>query len=67
MDESKERYSFFGDHSVATAPFGAANLAAFGPESQVERSGSAADIPRCSEVLPRFEGLLEVYRSAEGS
>ena len=68
MDESKERYSFFGDHSVATAPFGAANLAAFGPERAVEGIRSLpATFPSVAEVLPRFEALVDGYRGADGA
>lgn len=68
MDESKERYSFFGDHSVATAPFGASNLAAFGPERQVEAiRGLPATFPGVAEVLPRFEQLVDTYRNDDGT
>ncbi len=68
MDESKERYSFFGDHSVATAPFGASNLAAFGPEPQVEAiRGLPATFPGVAEVLPRFEELVGSYRNKDGT
>jgi nitrite reductase/ring-hydroxylating ferredoxin subunit len=68
MDESKERYGFFGDHSVATAPFGAANLAEFGPERQVEAiRGLPATFPGVVEVLPRFEELVGAYRSQLGT
>jgi phenylpropionate dioxygenase-like ring-hydroxylating dioxygenase large terminal subunit len=67
MDESKERYSFFGDHSVATAPFGASNLAAFGPERQVEAIKSLpATFPGIVEVLPRFEELVGAHRGQDG-
>jgi phenylpropionate dioxygenase-like ring-hydroxylating dioxygenase large terminal subunit len=67
MDESKERYGFFGDHSVATGPFGAANLEAFGPEAQAQSiRGLPATFPGVVEVLPCFEALLDRYRSAEG-
>ena len=68
MDESKERYGFFGDHSVATGPFGAANLEAFGPEQQAESiRGLPATFPGVAEVLPRFEALLARYRGADGA
>ena len=68
MDESKERYAFFGDHSVATGPFGAANLEDFGPEQQAESiRGLPATFPSVTEVLPRFEELLESYRAADGA
>jgi len=67
MDESRERYGFFGDHSVATGPFGAANLEEFGPEQQAESIRSLpATFPGVVEVLPRFEKLLDGYRDAQG-
>jgi len=68
MDESKERYSFIGDHSVATAPFGAANLEDFGAEQQADAiRGLPATFPGVAEVLPRFEALLDTYRDAKGA
>lgn len=67
MDESKERYRFIGDHSVATAPFGAANLEAFGPEEQADAIRSLPMVfPGVAEVLPRFEALLDACRDAAG-
>jgi hypothetical protein len=67
MDESKERYRFIGDHSVATAPFGAANLEAFGPEEQADAiRGLPMVFPGVAEVLPRFEALLDACRDAAG-
>lgn len=68
MDESRERYGFFGDHSVATGPFGAANLEEFGPEQQAEAiRGLPATFPGVVEVLPRFEALLDACRGPGGS
>jgi phenylpropionate dioxygenase-like ring-hydroxylating dioxygenase large terminal subunit len=68
MDESKERYAFFGDHSVATAPFGAANLADYGPEAQVEAIRVLpATFPGVVEVLPRFEELIDAHRGPKGA
>jgi phenylpropionate dioxygenase-like ring-hydroxylating dioxygenase large terminal subunit len=68
MDESQERYAFFGDHSVATGPFGAANLADFGPEQQAESiRGLPATFPGVTAILPRFEELLDEYRAADGT
>jgi phenylpropionate dioxygenase-like ring-hydroxylating dioxygenase large terminal subunit len=68
MDESKERYGFFGDHSVATGPFGAANLGDFGPEQQAESiRGLPATFPSVTAVLPRFEELLDGYRDGKGT
>jgi len=67
MDESKERYGFFGDHSVATGPVGAANLEDFGPEQQAESIRRLpATFPGVVEVLPRFEALLDDHRNADG-
>ena len=68
MDESKERYSFFGDHSVATAPFGASNLVASGPEREVEAIRQMPQtFPGVAEVLPRFEELVSAHRRADGA
>ena len=68
MDESKERYGFFGDHSVATGPFGAANLEAFGPEAQADSiRGLPATFPGVVEVLPCFEALVDAYRGVDGT
>ena len=68
MDESQERYAFFGDHSVATGPFGAANLEHFGPEQQAASIRSLpATFPGVAEVLPRFEELLDEHRGADGA
>jgi phenylpropionate dioxygenase-like ring-hydroxylating dioxygenase large terminal subunit len=68
MDESQERYAFFGDHSVATGPFGAANLAGFGPEQQAEAiRGLPATFPGVADVLPRFEELLGRHRDSAGT
>jgi phenylpropionate dioxygenase-like ring-hydroxylating dioxygenase large terminal subunit len=68
MDESKERYSFFGDHSVATAPFGASNMAVSGPERQVEAiRGLPATFPGVAEILPRFEELVGAYLNKDGT
>jgi hypothetical protein len=67
MDESKERYVFFGDHSVATAPFGAANMEHFGPEQQAESIRILpATFPSVTEVLPRFDELLNANRGDDG-
>ena len=67
MDESKERYRFCGDHSVATAPFGAANIADHGPDQQVEAIHYLpATFPGVTEVLPRFDQLVDACRDAAG-
>jgi phenylpropionate dioxygenase-like ring-hydroxylating dioxygenase large terminal subunit len=57
MDETQERYGFFGDHSIATAPFGAAHDA--GREVEIEGiRGLPATFPAIADALPRFEELL---------
>ncbi|TGD71706.1 aromatic ring-hydroxylating dioxygenase subunit alpha [Mangrovimicrobium sediminis] len=67
MDESRERYRFYGDHSVATAPFGASNLADISPADQVAAIRELpATFPGVAEVLPRFEELLEASRGTDG-
>lgn len=67
MDESKERYGFFGDHSVATAPFGASNLVVLGPDRQIEAIRDLpATFPAVAESLPRFEDLVSAYRTGDG-
>jgi phenylpropionate dioxygenase-like ring-hydroxylating dioxygenase large terminal subunit len=67
MDESKERYLFFGDHSVATAPFGASNMAEISMEDQI---GAIRDLPSTfpavADALPRFDELLDVHRGPNG-
>jgi phenylpropionate dioxygenase-like ring-hydroxylating dioxygenase large terminal subunit len=67
MDEAKERYSFFGDHSIATAPFGTSNLVSFGPERQVEAIRELpATFPGVAAILPRFEEIITGYRTQDG-
>jgi phenylpropionate dioxygenase-like ring-hydroxylating dioxygenase large terminal subunit len=67
MDESKERYFFYGDHSVATGPFGASNLVELGPEALVEViRGLTATFPAVAEALPRFEQLVDEVRGPDG-
>lgn len=67
MDEAKERYGFFGDHSIATAPFGTSNLVAFGPERQIDAIRELpAVFPGVAGTLPRFEELVAAYRGGDG-
>lgn len=67
MDESKERYSFFGDHSVATAPFGTADIENNSPEQEVEAVRVLpSTFPGVIEMLPRFEELVAGHRDASG-
>lgn len=66
MDESQERYRFCGDHSVATAPFGASNLAEASLEEQVDAIRRLpGTFPAVADSLPRFEQLFEEYRRAD--
>jgi phenylpropionate dioxygenase-like ring-hydroxylating dioxygenase large terminal subunit len=68
MDESKERYRFCGDHSVATAPFGASNLATISAEEQADAiRGLPATFPAVADSLPRFEELLNSHRDVAGT
>ena len=68
MDESKERYRFFGDHSVATAPFGAANMANLSPEEAVEAIRFLpTNFPGMADVMPRFEELVNAGRGKDGT
>lgn len=68
MDESRERYHFLGDHSVATAPFGASRLTESSLEEQVAAIHSLpATFPAVADSLPRFEQLLEQCRRADGT
>lgn len=67
MDESRERYRFFANHSVATAPFGASNMASISVEEQVEAIRHLPDtFPGVAAVLPRFDVMVESWRDARG-
>jgi phenylpropionate dioxygenase-like ring-hydroxylating dioxygenase large terminal subunit len=66
MDESKERYGFFGDHSIATGPFGAANEVSVEEEIEGVRH-LPATFPAVADALPRFEELVAAYRREDGS
>jgi phenylpropionate dioxygenase-like ring-hydroxylating dioxygenase large terminal subunit len=68
VDLSKERCTFFGDHAVATVPFGGAELAQLGFQQEVEaiRTLPPANFPGLAAVLPRFEELVEA-RGADGA
>ncbi|MDG2004342.1 MAG: aromatic ring-hydroxylating dioxygenase subunit alpha [Novosphingobium sp.] len=66
MDETQERYRFCGDHSVATAPFGAANDA--GVEVEIDGIRNLpATFPSIADSLPRFEELIDKHRGADGT
>jgi len=67
IDSSKTRFNFFGDHSVAVAPFEVANVEGFGPEQQVEGIRELpGTFPLVAETLPRFEEIVDTYRSPDG-
>jgi len=65
MDESKERYGFFGDHSIATGPFGAANEISVEEEIEGVRN-LPATFPAVADSLRRFEELIAPHRGADG-
>jgi len=66
MDETQERYRFCGDHSVATAPFGAANDAGVAKEIEGVRN-LPATFPAVADALPRFDALLAERADGEGT
>ncbi|MCX7864347.1 MAG: aromatic ring-hydroxylating dioxygenase subunit alpha [Novosphingobium sp.] len=66
MDETKERYGFFGDHSIATGPFGAAHDASIEEEIEGVRR-LPATFPAVADALPRFEALLAPHCKADGT
>lgn len=67
MDESLERYLFVGDHSVASAPFGAANMATATEAQLIDAIRNLpATFPAVADALPCFEELLDALRNAEG-
>lgn len=68
MDESKERYRFIGNHSVATAPFGASNVAELGFDRQIDAIRELpATFPGVAEALPAFDKAVEAYRDTDGA
>jgi phenylpropionate dioxygenase-like ring-hydroxylating dioxygenase large terminal subunit len=61
------RHGFFGDHGMAVSPFEVKNLQNCGLEEQV--AGIRAlpgTFPTVTEVLPRFEQLVDGYRREDG-
>jgi len=67
MDESQERYRFCGDHSVATAPFGASNLEGSTLEQEIAAIHTLpATFPAVADSLPRFDALVDACRGADG-
>ncbi len=68
MDESKERYTFFGDHHVATAPFGAAEASRTTPEDDVEGVRFLPiNFPGLADVIPCFERMVDACRDGDGA
>jgi len=65
MDESKERYGFFGDHSIATGPFGAAHDISIEEEIEGVRN-LPATFAAVGDALPRFEELIAQHKGADG-
>jgi len=67
IDPSRTRFNFFGDHSVAVAPFEVANVEGFGPEEQVEGIRELpGTFPLVAETLPKFEELVDAHRGPDG-
>lgn len=67
MDESRERYRFYGDHSVATAPFGASNMADTSLDQQIATIHALpGTFPAIADSLPRFDELVNGYRDGNG-
>lgn len=68
LEAGNSRYGFFGDHSIACAPFDVKNVDGFGPEDQIrgirELPGT---FPSVAGVLPRFEELVTSYRDEAGT
>ena len=65
IDPATTRYRFFENHSVAVAPF---EVQGASPEKQVEGIMELPEtFPSTVAVLPRFEELVNEYRSADGS
>lgn len=64
-DTSRERFQVFGDHSVATVPFG---QDCDDPEQEREDilSVPTEQFPLYAEVLPRFAEVIETYRDGNG-
>ncbi|MEZ5742241.1 MAG: aromatic ring-hydroxylating dioxygenase subunit alpha [Sphingomonadaceae bacterium] len=68
MDERLERYTFCGDHSVATAPFGAANLGEASEGQLIEAiRGLPGTFPAVGDAMPRFEAMLDGLKDGSGA
>ncbi|BBY37978.1 hypothetical protein MMAN_21120 [Mycobacterium mantenii] len=65
IDPATMRYRFFTDHCVAVAPF---DVPGATPEQQVEGIMELPEtFPGTVAVLPRFEELVNSYRTSHGS
>ena len=64
-DTARERFHIFGDHSVATVPFGPSTD---DPESELQAilEVPTEQFPLYGDVLPRFAKAMEAYRGADG-
>ncbi|HET6954553.1 MAG TPA: aromatic ring-hydroxylating dioxygenase subunit alpha [Acidimicrobiales bacterium] len=68
VDPTTSRHRFFGDHSVACAPFEVANSGSVGLEEQLQGIRELpATFPGVAEVLPRFEELVDAVRTEDGT
>lgn len=68
VDLSKERFHAYGDHGVATVPFGAPDLAEGGAERAVEAIMNLpiGNFPGLADALPRFAASVPRYRGQDG-
>lgn len=64
-DTTRERFQTFGDHSVATVPFGPSTD---DPEQELQAilSVPTEQFPLYADILPRFATAIEAYRNAAG-
>jgi len=65
---SRERCNFFGDHAVTVVPFGSPDLAALGPEYEIEGylSLPVENFVGFADALPRLAALADTYRAGDG-
>lgn len=65
-DTTRERFQVFGDHSVATVPFGPASSGDLEREAQTILSVPSEQFPLYGDVLPRFAEEIESCRDGAG-
>jgi len=65
-DTTRERFQVFGDHSVATVPFGPAADGDADKELQTILGVPAEQFPLYADVLPRFAEAVEKHRDPSG-